>query len=140
MAYSKIISGANAKIYINNRPFGLATSFSVDVDVSREPEYGIDQLEAFELTPGRISVNGQIQYIKRRMDGGLTGRGFAAPLDRLALEKYISITLIDRLTDKIVFKIDRAAISKHSLSGEARSILRGNFVFSGIYFADESEF
>lgn len=140
MAYSKVISGANAKLYINNKLFGLATAFSIDVDASRSALYGIDQMQAFELAPEKFSVNGQIQYIKRRMDGGLTGRGFIAPLDRLSLEKYISITLVDRLTDKIIFKVSEAAVSKYSLSGEARSILRGSFIFSGLYLADESEF
>lgn len=57
MAQAVSISGAGLKLYINNRVFGITTSFEWSSDTSRRPIYGLDQISAFELAPGASSVS-----------------------------------------------------------------------------------
>lgn len=132
-------TGASYKLWINNRIIGIATGFEWTSDPGRRPIYGLDQMQPFELAPGPSTITGRVDCIRVRDDGGLEGRGIAASDRNQTLEKYISIMLIDRVSDKVVFRCDQAAVNSQTWRVEAKGLLRGSFSFSGITWINESE-
>lgn len=136
--FQKTISGASLKLYINGIPFGIASSISWKTNAGRKPLYGIDSVLPFELAPGAQAVTGTITCTRLRGDGGLEGRGLSAPDHFIALEKYIDILIIDRVTGLTVLKVDKAAINTQSWQATARGLLEGNFEWEGMEWENES--
>lgn len=128
---------AACKLYINGKPFGVAVSFSWSTNSGRRGLYGIDTPLPFELAPGSQAVTGRIEVIKTRLDGGLEGRGLAAADNSIHLEKYISILLVDRVTDEQIFWCQNAAVNAQAWSVSARGILTGSFDFIGLSWENE---
>ncbi len=139
MPTAKTTTGAAYKLYINNRIFGIATGFEWVTSSGRRPIFGLDNVNAIELAPASNSVSGKIDCVRIRLDGGLEGRGINARDEDIMSEKYISIVLIDRLTDTVVFRCDNAAVQQQSWRVDAKNIMRGNFSFLGIDWTNESE-
>ena len=132
------LAGAGLKIFINNRILGVCTAFEWEADGGRRPIFGLDQVIAFELAPGASTITGRIEYLRLRLDGGLEGRGIAAPDKQILSEKYISIILVDRLTDAVVLKIDNAAVNNQRGNVTSRSLFKGSFTFTGIGFSTDN--
>ncbi len=141
MAKAKATIGAGFKLYINNRIFGIATGFEWSSEAGRKAIYGLDSVNPFELAPGANSVRGKVDCIRIRLDGGLEGRGIAAPSNGqdILSEKYISIVLVDRLTDTVVFRCDQCAVQSQSWRTDTKNIMRGNFSFLGIEWSNEAD-
>ena len=138
MAIAKTLTGASLKLYINGRPFGIATSIEFSVDSGRRQIFGLDQVTPFELAPGASRITGRIECNRLRQDGGLEGRGLATPDKWIMFEKYISIMLVDRLTDSIVLKVDQAAVSDQSWSIVSKDVMKGTFSFMGMGWSNEA--
>jgi hypothetical protein len=138
MSKSISLAGASLKIFINNRVFGIASSISWESDAGRRAIYGLDQITPFELAPGQNRITGRIECLRIRQDGGLEGRGVTVHDDKQLLEKYISIIVIDRLTDTVVLRVDNAAVNRQSWQVENRNLLRGSFEFEGLTWTSES--
>jgi hypothetical protein len=132
-------TGAGYKLYINNRVVGITTSFEFVADSTHKPIYGIDSILPNELLPMTVSVSGSIGCVRLSSHGGLEARGIAASNSELLLEKYISIKLIDRATDNIVFACNEAVINSQNWKVEARNIMRGTFSFTGITWHNDYE-
>jgi hypothetical protein len=139
MAKAQSTVGAGYKLYINNRIFGIATGFEFTTGAGRRPIFGLDNVGALELAPANNSVTGKVDCIRIRLDGGLEGRGIAARDEDVMLEKYISIILIDRLTDSVVFRCDQAAVQQQTWRVDAKQVMRGNFTFLGIDWTNETQ-
>ena len=131
--------GAGLKLYINNRVFGIATGFEWATNSGRRAIFGLDNVNAIELAPASNSVTGKVDCIRIKLDGGLEGRGIAANDDDILSEKYISIVLVDRLTDSVVFRCDTCAVQQQMWRTEAKNVMRGNFTFIGISWSNENE-
>lgn len=136
---AQTLTGASLKLYINEKLFGLASSFTFQTTGNRRPIHGIDQPNAFELAPAANDVNGSITCMRIRLDGGLEGRGIAANDINIAAEKYISIMLVDRISDTVIFRVNQAAIDNQSWSIDARGIMKGSFSFQGITSINDSD-
>lgn len=134
----KALAGAALAIYINGEPFGIATGISWDSSAGRQAIYGIDSVTPFELAPGAQSIKANISCYRIRGDGGLEGRGVAAPDKKIALEKYIDILVLDRLTGLPILKINSAAVNSQRWSVNARGMLEGNFEIEGLDWENES--
>ncbi len=141
MGKSKSLVGAAYKLYINNRIVGIATGFEWSSENGRRPIYGLDSVNPVELAPGFNSVRGKVDCVRVRLDGGIEGRGFAPSSTGhdILLEKYISIVLIDRLTDTVVFRCDQCAIQNQTWRVDAKNVMRGNFSFLGIEWSNEAK-
>jgi hypothetical protein len=139
MGQAQSTAASSYKLYINNRVFGIATGFEFSEEVGRRAIYGLDQITPYELAPGTNTITGRIDCIKARNDGGLEGRGVATSHNNRLLEKYISIMLVDRITDKVVFRCDEAAVNNQTWRTEAKMIMRGSFTFTGISRTSENE-
>jgi hypothetical protein len=131
------LAGASLKLYINNRPVGIATGFDWTIDYGRTPIFGLDQVTAYELAPGQINVKGRIDCTRIKRDGGLEGRNIVASADNILNEKYINIILIDRDSGSIVFRAELAAIGIQNWRVDPKGILRGSFSFVGFQVTNE---
>jgi hypothetical protein len=139
MAQRHALTAADLKMYINNKPFGIATSFEVRMSAGRTPIYGIDSGEPQELAESQYKVTGRINFIKVKLDGGIERRGLVALPHNYKLEKYITINLLDRQFDSSVFFADKAQVISHGFSVD-RGIVKGFLEFEAIgYVADNIE-
>ncbi len=134
----KTLAGAALSIYINGIPFGVATGISWQSSAGRRPLHGIDSVLPYELAPGAQSVTVDIECVRLRGDGGLEGRGLAAPDAKVIKEKYIDILVLDRLTGLAIFRIDQAAVNSQSWRVSEKGVLTGNFEIEGMEWENES--
>ena len=134
---SKSIVGAQLKVYVNNRLFGIATGFTYTINPGRRPIYGLDQIVPFELAPGAYSVKGRLDFNKVRYDGGLEGRGISASQSKILLEKYIGIVVVDRVTGSVIFQAERAAINSQQWNARARDIMTGSCEYEAITWRND---
>lgn len=136
---SKSVVGSQIKCYVNNRLFGICTGFEYTIDVGRKAIYGLDQITPFELAAGVYSVKGKMDFNKVRYDGGLEGRGLVASQDKMLLEKYIGIVLVDRVTDTVIFQADFATINNQSWEVKAKGIMTGSCTFEAIIYRNDAQ-
>jgi hypothetical protein len=54
-------------------------------------------------------------------------------------EKYITITLVDRLTDKVILEVQHAAVDNQEWVADVRGLVRGSFTWEGIYWIGEND-
>lgn len=146
MAVFKTIRGADLQVYINGELFAVCTGLRWNTSTGRRAINGIDKMSPFELAPGQTAVKGSIDCLRLRQDGGLEGRGIAAPdLPRgtsggsyLLYEKYFALAVVDRSTDTIILAIDNCAVGDQNWNVNAKGMLTGNFSFVGIEWANEA--
>jgi hypothetical protein len=134
---AKSLTGANLKIFINGRLFGIGTASEWHADYGRKTIFGIDSYLPQEIASGQVTVNGSIDCIRTKLSGGLEGAGIAANDQNILLEKYIRITLIDRQTDTTIFNCFNALVSSQSWKASSGSIMRGSFSFIGTNWSNE---
>lgn len=132
MAINRIVRGADLKCYINGNLIGEFTDLSYSIDYGRRPIYGIDSTMPFELIPGPTKVSGSINMLRIRASAGLEGRGIAARLKEILQEKYINITVIDKVLDLEILKVQRANITSQRWSVSSKGRLSGSFTFEGL--------
>jgi hypothetical protein len=135
---SQAIPFSSVKLYINGKPFGIATSFSWSTNAGRKSLYGIDTALPFELAPGSQGTTGRMSVIKTRLDGGLEGRGLAAVDHAIVLEKYISILLVDRITDEQIFWCKDAAVNSQAWQVNLKGFIEGSFEFTCLNWENEA--
>lgn len=138
MSKPKSLRGADLQVYINGHLFAVATGLRWGADTGRHAIYGIDQYTPFELAPGSTSIKGTIDCVRLRQDGGIEGRGVAAPEEKMLYEKYFSLAVVDRSTDTVVLAIERAAVQSQNWQVNAKGELTGSFGFEGIEWENEA--
>jgi len=138
MAVTRSITGAELKIYINNRIFGVCDSLSWTVDSGRRSIRGLDSNEPYEIAEGPATIQGSMQVKRLRRDGGLEGRGLMGLPHQFSLEKYISIRILERKTEAVVFATDRALLTNQSWRVGVKGLLTGSFNFECIGYINES--
>jgi hypothetical protein len=134
------ITGSSVKVYINSRPFGVCTGFEYTVDYGRKSLGGLDFVSTFEIIPGSVKVSGKLECTRLGGYGGLEGTNIVASEDNLTLEKYISIVLVDRKSNAVIFKSLEALVINQSWSVTPRGVMKGTFSFEGLSWSNESEF
>ena len=139
MALTKTYTGADVKLYINNQLFGISPSFQITIDNGRKATYGIDQIYPFELMLGAYSVKGNVQCYRLKGDGGLEGRGLTLGQNDILFEKYITISLVDRVTDQVIFQFYEVGITNQNWKTANRTLLTGNFSFEAIFWTNERQ-
>ena len=139
MASTRSMRGADVKVYINGQVYSPVTGIRWSSSTGRHAIYGIDQATPFELATADASVKGTVDVIRIRNSGGLEKAGIAAPEQKLLLEKYFSITVVDRITDTVILQIDEAAISDQNWQAVSKGIISGSFSFEGIGWTNEAD-
>lgn len=138
MAFSKILVGAHILCFINGRLFGECNSIQWQPQTPRIRRGGLDSLQAYELSPGPVELNGTIGVHRVRAAGGLEGRGIVAPPNLIPRERYFSILLVDRVTGQKVHQADFCMVESQTWSYAPHVIVGGSFSFKGIEWANEA--
>lgn len=132
MAIKTIVVGAHAKAYVNGKLWGNIRHFRFRILSSKKEQMGLDSLVPFELIPTRYSVSGSMQMYRQHGDGGLEGQGAMAASADVANEKYCTFSLVDRVTDEILFRTDMLMFTDQDWSAEAKRIVQGRATFMAI--------
>ena len=126
-----ILTGAQIRIYINNKLYGPVQSISFQVDYAETEIYGIDSPYAQEIASNRITVRGSVNGLRIKMSGGLQGSNMRPTFIDLAASPYISIRIQDRSTSEDIIFIPNAKISRESHTAAVKSSYKLNFDFVG---------
>lgn len=128
---NRVIPSAELVVYVNGAPFGIATTFSWQSNTQKRAIRGIDCAEAIELAPMMVSVTGQMSVV-RLHSGGLETMEITASFENQSREKYISILVIDRATQAIIFRADSCSITSQQWSASARGMVMGQVSFEAL--------
>jgi len=129
---NSIVVGAHAKAYVNGHLWANVRRFAFRASPQHREQYGLDSLLPVELIPTRYNVSGTMQMYRQHEDGGLEGQGLMAGSEDLPLEKYVTLTLVDRLTDKVLFRSDFVKFIDQNWDMPARGIVSGSASFIAI--------
>lgn len=138
MARNKYIITPGILVYINSKPFAVCTGFEWTSATNKKPISGIDQTMPSELAPTTTQIQGTISLLRTHGDGGLEGQGLAARPEDLPREKYFTITVIDKINNKILFQANYCSVVSQSWSMPERSIVKGRLSFMAITFGNEA--
>lgn len=139
MGKVKILRAADLQVYINGKLFAVCTGLRWQTNSGHKPIYGIDQITPFEIAPGPSSIRGSIECIRLKGDGGLEGRGVAAPEKYMLLEKYFSLAVLDRSTDIVILAIEDVLVGEQNWNINSRGQLAGAFTFEGLGWENETQ-
>lgn len=129
---NRIQVGANLVCIINGQKWGAVTGMQYTLSSPRMEERGLDSMEATELSPTTVGVQGTIQLLMIRNDEGLEGRQVTAGLPYISSEHYFSIMLQDRQSAFIEMRIDHASVENQTWNPIAKGMVQGQFSFKGL--------
>jgi hypothetical protein len=135
----RVTVGASVLVYVNNQPYGKAKSFRMESLTPRDPVNGIDSLDPLELAPTKTAVRGTLEVFRTRGDGGAEGSGMTTSFEKLPREKYFSVTLVDRLTTKVIFRADYCSVVSQSWDFNSKEMVRGVIQFEALDWTNETE-
>lgn len=126
-----ILTGAQIKLYINNKLYNVVQSVSFTIDYGETETYGIDVSYAQEIATTRISVKGNVSGLRVKQSGGLQAFNIRPLFQDISASPYISIRIQDRATGEDILFIPNAKVSRESGSAAIKSTYKLNFEFSG---------
>jgi hypothetical protein len=132
MPQSVILTGANIKIYANNKTYNSVASVSFVVDYGEAAIYGIDSPWPQELAPTRVSVTGSIRGFRLKLSGGLQGSNLRPLFTDIAASPLISLRITDRYSGEDILFLEKAKITRESHEISTKSTYKLNFDFIGM--------
>jgi hypothetical protein len=138
MARSRLLTAAKLVLYVNGKPYSLATHLRWDSGTPKKSIYALDSGEPYELAPTTTKVSGSIGLLRLIGDGGLEGAGITPNFESLVREKYFTMALIERSTNTEIFRANRCSVVNQSWDVPSKSIVTGTFVFEALDWNNES--
>lgn len=155
MAKQAIITGARAKLSINQRPVGFATDVSCAEDISYEPIRVLDDIYTVEFVPVGYDMSFSAGRV-RLFGDSLRSTGTAASTSGLGvlpkhgqnsgsfltalLEKGDMIATIEDTYNGSVFtRIEGVQVTRHNWTVTARGVVGEDIEFVGKKMFDETE-
>jgi len=128
---AKSVVSANVKVIINNRIYGLVNNASWTIDYGVRPIYEIDRITPREFAPGSYSIKfslGGVKIIKEYFEDlriiANPGLNYSLP--------YISIVIIDRITNEPLLNIRAAMIESLQQNISSKGLM--TFNLNGVGF------
>lgn len=137
MSRARVITGASILCYINGSRFGRVSGFSFRSMTPRKAIYGLDSIDPHELAPTVSRCTGSIRLYRTTGDGGAEGAGMSASFEDLPREKYFTIQLIDRGTDKVLFQAQYCSVVSQNWDMPAKGTITGSLEFEAITWSNE---
>jgi hypothetical protein len=125
------LTGANIKVFVNNKVYPYIRSLSLNVDYGETEIYGIDAEYAQEIAPTKISVRGSVTGMRVKLSGGLQAMNMRPLFTDIAAGPYISIRIQDRATQEDIVFIPNAKITRESHVMSTKQSYQLNFEFVG---------
>lgn len=132
------IAGPHLKCYINNTLAGYVTSIQYTVNTAHRKIDAIDNIQSQELAVANYEVSANIGLVSSRILMGLEGAGITTSADKLPILKYLSIVVLDKVTDRIVFEAQKAVVESQSWTVQAKGLLTGQFAIKAIGFSTDA--
>ncbi len=131
MSQAVVLTGANIKLYVNNKVYKEVQSITLNVDYGESEIYGIDSAYPQEIAPTKVVVRGSVQGIRVKMSGGLQGSNMRPLFQDIMASPYISIRIQDRQTQEDIVFIPNAKVTKETHSMQTKATYKLNFDFIG---------
>jgi hypothetical protein len=134
---SKVIRGADAKVYVNGALLGIVEGWQIAISDGTTEIRGIDNPLPAELAETVYSCTGSLNVYRLRGDGGAEGRGLTALPEKLPHIKYISLRLVDRVTDTPIFESNYVRVNRQQWEIRTKGIMQGQIAWTGIGYVNE---
>jgi hypothetical protein len=131
MAKSLVLTGANIKLYVNNKVYKEVQSITLSIDYGETEIYGIDAVYPQEIATTRIMVRGSVQGIRVKYSGGLQASNLRPLFTDTAASPYVSIRIQDRSTGEDIVFIPNAKVTRENHSMATKQTYKLNFDFVG---------
>jgi len=126
------LTGAHIRVYINGVIFSAAQGINYTLDNGGEELYGVDSIYPQEIIPKRSTVNGSINFLKLKQDGGLQAKGIRGLAKDIMKHPYISIRIQDRQTGEDILLVPKAMVTSETFSAQIKSSVKLTLNFRGI--------
>jgi len=139
MAQQQLQPGAGVILRINGSVVGFATALSFSRSQNIKVIHEIDNPFARELAPTTYSVSGSLGGFRVRDQGGLDGPGIMdiSTIQSFFYQKYAVIEVVDRLSNKVLYTIQKVLFENDSWTVQARGIITFSANFRGIFISNE---
>ena len=132
MPNSLIVTGALARLWVNNKIYTVTQSVSVNIQTGEYEIYGINSPYPQEIAGGgQISAKGSVRGVRVKQSGGVQGANLRPLFSDVAASNYASLRLEDRSTSETIWSIPHAKIYNIQESVATRGIYTINFDFVG---------
>jgi|SRR5665213_61476 len=138
MSQALTISNAQVILLVNAVPYGRVTAIDWDIMTPIDELRGVDSPQPYELANSTTSVGGTLYVLRTLNDGGAEGAGLTAPLIDVGKTRYVSLVLLERRSNRVLFQSQRCAISGQSWSVPERGIVKGSVTFVSIDAVNEA--
>jgi hypothetical protein len=129
MAQSLVLTGANIRLYINNKLYKTVQSITFTVSYNTTQVYGIDSPYAQELTPTKVEVTGSCTGIRLRNSGGLQAQNMRPLYSDFSSGGYISLRINDRASGEDIIFLPQTMITRETHVAATKGSYKLNFDF-----------
>ena len=132
-----LITGARVFLYINGVKIGRTRSFTWRSDTEADEIPGLDSSDPYEIAPTITRCSGQIMFYRTAGDGGAEGAGLTTDYEDLTRLKYVTLSLVERVSKLEIFRADGVMITSQSASVAAKEGMTVSITFKGIRYSNE---
>lgn len=131
--------GAGVLIKINKAVIGFATGINYTRSQNNKVIYEVDSPFPAEIMPTRYICSGTLTGFRLRNSGGVDGQGILdlSNVQNYFTQKYVTLEIIDRLTNLPIFFVNRCLFDNDSWRVDAKSLLTFSVNFTGIWASNE---
>lgn len=135
-----LLTGGGIRLVINGSVVGFATSIQVSRSVNTKPIYELDSQIPAEIMTTNYAVSGSLQGIRmRNISLDALGIMNASSPEAILAQKYCTIEIVDRVTNKTMYTIRNVLFDGESFSIQNKAIMSFSASFKGIFmFTAES--
>lgn len=138
MAPPKVFHGARAVVSVGIKIVGIINSISYQVSYDTQDAYILGRLHPAEIGyTAQEPISGSMNGWKVVDNGAHAALGLPS-LAQLLTADYTQISLTDRVTGKVIGKIQQVRLLGHSGSSAARQFSEIAVPFKAILFSDET--
>jgi hypothetical protein len=83
------LTGADIKVYFNNKVYPYIQSINLSVDYGETETYGIDATYPQEIATTKITIRGSVSGIRVKMSGGLQAMNMRPLFVDMAAGNYV---------------------------------------------------
>jgi len=132
MAESKVLRGADVRIFISGNEYSESQSVQWTIDYGIQEIYGIDSVFPQEMAITRMSVQGNISGIIVKSNGRLQGHDIRVTINDLLQSPYTSLRIKDRHTDENLLWLPQMMVTNESVQVQTKGVAKLSFTFKGI--------
>lgn len=134
---TRLVQSASVLCMVNGRPYGVVTAFQWNSTTPKKEFYGLDSVDPFEIGATITKITGTISVYRTNGDGGAEGWGLATTYDDLSREKYFSLMLVDRATDRVLFQADYCSVTSQAWNVPPKGVITGQIQFTALTWNNE---